>query len=512
MAGDVRQQLREAYELIKARKRKEAIPILLPILKADEDNADAWWLLATCLDDPNDVREALENVLRLKPEHEKAQTMLNVINERYPPPPPEPEDEDDFWEGDSASQPFAGLPDEDIRLAESESAEPAEPVEGFVDADADGDFIAIPDEGAATDDPFAAFAEEPVDTVDDAPDLFAELEDPFAVPAEPFGAASEPAPVPEEDPFAAPLSPFDSEPEPFGGPPETFGAPAGEPALADEVSDDDPFADPFAVMDEAGDALDDLGDPFADLVEDDAVAEPAGEDPFAAPTPRERPARKPASKPARQQAARSKRQPAASATQRQRAKKDPFGDAPAGRPARAARSSKGKGGTNPLVLLLAVIGAISLLVCLACGVVSLAAPAILNQIGGTIMNQVNSPEFLTTLESFGQGSLDTAVNRGSLGYGETRRDTLGAGQTHAWTFSGNAGDQITIDMIATGGDLDPYLSLYDPSGNLIATDDDSGSDFNAQLSIRLPGGGTYTIAASSFFETSSGSYELHLRR
>jgi hypothetical protein len=80
------QKLKQAFELIKAKKKKDALDILRPIVKIDPDNADAWWLMANALDSPDDIREALENVLRLRPTHEKAQQMLDKLNQRYPPP------------------------------------------------------------------------------------------------------------------------------------------------------------------------------------------------------------------------------------------------------------------------------------------------------------------------------------------------------------------------------------------------------------------------------------------
>jgi hypothetical protein len=85
MSSDsTRQQLQQAYDLIKANRKSEAQALLMPILKADEDNANAWWLLANALADPAEIREALENVLRLRPGDTKAQKMLNDLAARNP--------------------------------------------------------------------------------------------------------------------------------------------------------------------------------------------------------------------------------------------------------------------------------------------------------------------------------------------------------------------------------------------------------------------------------------------
>jgi hypothetical protein len=90
------QKLKQAYELIKAKKKQEAIDILLPILKFDDKNADAWWLMANALDDPDEIREALEKVLRLRPVDDKARRMLDNLNLRYPPTRSKNDDEFTF--------------------------------------------------------------------------------------------------------------------------------------------------------------------------------------------------------------------------------------------------------------------------------------------------------------------------------------------------------------------------------------------------------------------------------
>ncbi len=489
MDADVKEQLRAAYALIKEKKRQEAVDVLLPILQADEDNADAWWLLANCLNDPNDAREALDNVLRLRPDHDKAQTMLDAINARYPRPEPEPE-VDEFGFGDSVSAPFAG---DDF---EASGAETAAPFEGYTEADLDDvsdifpgaeDTVAVggdkrPGTGPFTEGSFSAAAGD---------------DDPFALDADdaadPFGVA---------EPFGGPAEPFGAPADAFGGPADAFGAPAETFGVASAAS--------------AQDDLDDY-DPFGEVS--------SAADPFeqpSAPAPKRRQA---AAKPAQRKA-------------RPPASKDPFGEGEtAGAPTRrttsraAAPKSKG-GGTNPIVLLLAIIGGISIVVCIGCGVLSLAAPAILANLGGQVMQQFEAEGFVATLEAaagegfvttleaaaggnfegLGSSNLRSAINRGSLSYGDSRRDTLNAGEQHAWTFSGNSGDRVLIEMQSTAADdLDAYLSLFNAGGAEIAFDDDSGGDLNARLEFSLPASGTYTIVARTF-GFSGGAYQISLNR
>jgi hypothetical protein len=94
--ADTNQQLQQAYEAIKAGRRQEAIGILRPFLRANPDHANAWWLLANAEREPEAIREALDNVLRLRPDNDKAQQMLAKLEARYPRKPKPPVDEFDF--------------------------------------------------------------------------------------------------------------------------------------------------------------------------------------------------------------------------------------------------------------------------------------------------------------------------------------------------------------------------------------------------------------------------------
>lgn len=59
--------LQRAYQLIKAGNKRAARAILLPILRADQDVADAWYLLAHALADPRKRLISFQEVLRLDP-------------------------------------------------------------------------------------------------------------------------------------------------------------------------------------------------------------------------------------------------------------------------------------------------------------------------------------------------------------------------------------------------------------------------------------------------------------
>ena len=106
------------------------------------------------------------------------------------------------------------------------------------------------------------------------------------------------------------------------------------------------------------------------------------------------------------------------------------------------------------------------------------------------------------------GTTTTIPSDGSINYGDTISANLRSGNEDEWTFSGNAGDIITISMTAG---FDTYLELMDQNGNLIMFDDDGGQGLNSLIEFySLPQSGTYTIIARGFSSTANGAYSLAL--
>jgi hypothetical protein len=70
-------------------------------------------------------------------------------------------------------------------------------------------------------------------------------------------------------------------------------------------------------------------------------------------------------------------------------------------------------------------------------------------------------------------------------------------QTIIYSFSGSAGDIVTIDL--NSSDFDPLVRLFGPDGSILIEDDDSGGGIQARISgFVLPASGTYEIQADSF--------------
>ncbi len=79
--------LSRAYDLVEAGKYDEARAILEPILASDKNNADAWWIYAHAVTNPDDGREALENVLRINPKYPDAADLLAQARSLAPEQP-----------------------------------------------------------------------------------------------------------------------------------------------------------------------------------------------------------------------------------------------------------------------------------------------------------------------------------------------------------------------------------------------------------------------------------------
>ena len=84
-SDETKSALSRAFELVESGDYEEARAILDPILDADKNNADAWWIYAHAATDPDEGREALENVLRINPTYPGAAELIAIARERYEP-------------------------------------------------------------------------------------------------------------------------------------------------------------------------------------------------------------------------------------------------------------------------------------------------------------------------------------------------------------------------------------------------------------------------------------------
>lgn len=97
-------------------------------------------------------------------------------------------------------------------------------------------------------------------------------------------------------------------------------------------------------------------------------------------------------------------------------------------------------------------------------------------------------------------------------YGETVEGTLTTTAPDAFfSFTASEGDTVLIRQ--SSDDFDSYLTLTDPDGYQLITNDDGGGNLNSLIGpYTLPQDGTYLITASSLSGSSAGDFVLSLER
>ena len=84
--------LRQGIAAARAGNRAEARALLTRVIEGDERNEQAWLWLSGVVDDPNDIRTCLHNVLELNPNNTQARQGLAWVDSKYGPPAPTPAD------------------------------------------------------------------------------------------------------------------------------------------------------------------------------------------------------------------------------------------------------------------------------------------------------------------------------------------------------------------------------------------------------------------------------------
>ncbi len=108
----------------------------------------------------------------------------------------------------------------------------------------------------------------------------------------------------------------------------------------------------------------------------------------------------------------------------------------------------------------------------------------------------SSGEYAFTFAN-GTGNTGSSIDRDFLLYGQNISGSVSnTTPTTRFRFRAEAGDAVTINMNAIGGDLDSYLLLVDSSGSTIAEDDNSGGNGDAQISTTMPTSGEFFIIAT----------------
>ena len=89
-------------------------------------------------------------------------------------------------------------------------------------------------------------------------------------------------------------------------------------------------------------------------------------------------------------------------------------------------------------------------------------------------------------------------------------DVLSADSTYVqrWLLSGQAGQTVTIELVST--EFDAYIMLKGPgiTGSRDYSDDDSGGQCNARLTVTFPHNGEYEIIVNTRGKLEKGNFTL----
>jgi len=117
---------------------------------------------------------------------------------------------------------------------------------------------------------------------------------------------------------------------------------------------------------------------------------------------------------------------------------------------------------------------------------------------------INARAFGSSSEGAYTLSLEVAASN-VIAYGETVEAELFPGG-NLYSFDAQAGEFITILM--TSEDFDTYLELYDPSGDMLATDDDSAGDLDSLITFTIQSDGRFVIMARALSISGNGDFEI----
>ncbi|MGP1387787.1 MAG: CHAT domain-containing tetratricopeptide repeat protein [Thainema sp.] len=102
-----------------------------------------------------------------------------------------------------------------------------------------------------------------------------------------------------------------------------------------------------------------------------------------------------------------------------------------------------------------------------------------------------------------------SVTGSVMGQLDENSETFGERYQNIHTFEGTAGESIQISL--TSEDFWPFLALIGPLGSeesIWSTGETGDDPFSSQVSLALPGSGSYQILVTSYGENTTGSYTI----
>src|SRR5260221_2861882 len=96
----------------------------------------------------------------------------------------------------------------------------------------------------------------------------------------------------------------------------------------------------------------------------------------------------------------------------------------------------------------------------------------------------------------GASWITSRAQGGEIPYGQSVKGSIKADAKGVWHFGGSTGDVIAISVERSSGNLEPAITLQDPSQQAVAGTQASSGQGSATLQVRLAHGGSYLIGIS----------------
>lgn len=90
MADITQEQLNQAREALAHNNKRRALGILMPLVSADPENAEALWLYAQATDDSEERIRLLEKITQLQPDNQVARAALHHYQDQFDQPAEKP--------------------------------------------------------------------------------------------------------------------------------------------------------------------------------------------------------------------------------------------------------------------------------------------------------------------------------------------------------------------------------------------------------------------------------------
>ena len=108
---------------------------------------------------------------------------------------------------------------------------------------------------------------------------------------------------------------------------------------------------------------------------------------------------------------------------------------------------------------------------------------------------------------------DPAVADDPISFGQALSGSIDTvGEIDGYSFDAQAGDRVYA-LMSTTIDLECYIRLFDPDGNLLNANYDQAGPGTAEMySYFLPLTGTYTLSAEDYGGDETGDYRVYIQR